>query len=469
MEILYGLKNGALIQRDKDGFCRCIFKAKTEGVLKTTLGNIINNGNGEYILGGIPAGGPYELELYDGSDRKKLSIWVGDLWILAGQSNMEGSGCVNDKIDEETENTTDCIRCYYFDTHWGKAEPVTHKPWLSPDECIGGRWKKEHRESKWGTDKPCVFNGKEVRNRAVGPGYFFAKRMYEISGIPQAVIPCALGGTSLNEWEKGYNGENGLYSVMIRRFKETGGNVRGIFWDQGESECYEGNDFTGKMIKFISNVRTDVNVPELPFVQVQISKSAVYEHCNDPKNGIEWSRIKEEQRMLDKKIPFLITISAADADFDDLIHYSSEFQEKMGIRAANAMAELIGEGGVAVPVPCNITYRTNDEYMPFCYIYEIQYKNIKYLTANGVPSGFAVIGKDRELKNIFNPGIGVQKITLNGNTVTLYTEITEDPEEVLICYGFGHMAYCNITTDTLYSIPAMGPIKVKELKKQCEN
>lgn len=465
MKILSGIKDGALLQRDKNGCCKCIFKAEANGALKTTLGALHNNGNGEYLLCDIPVGGPYELELYDNSDRKKLTVWVGDLWILAGQSNMEGSGCVTKEVELETKNAIDRIRCYHLDARWDKAVPVTHEPWLSPDECIGDRWRKERLESVWKTERPDRFGDKTVKLKAVGPGYYFAKKMYEITNVPQGIIPCALGGSSLEEWEKGYSDGNGLYSVMIRRFKETGNFVRGVFWDQGEAEAIQGNDFTAKMIKFISNVRNDIGDNELPFIQVQISKCAVYDwFCDAPQSGIQWSRIKEEQRRLDEKIPFLKTVSAADADFDDLIHYSSEFQKKMGIRAANAMANLINEGGIDVPVPCRITYRKNDEYSPSSYIYDIEYKNVKTLTSLGIPSGFCVLPKDCDLKNLFSPSAGVQKIKLCGNTVSLYTGIKEEPEEALICYGFGHMAYCNITTDTGYSIPAMGPIPAKEVQ-----
>ena len=84
MELLRGLKDGALLQRDGNGLCRCVFTARADGALKTTLGILRDNGNGEYVLTGIPAGGPYDLELSDSSDRKKLTVWVGDLWILAG-------------------------------------------------------------------------------------------------------------------------------------------------------------------------------------------------------------------------------------------------------------------------------------------------------------------------------------------------------------------------------------------------
>ena len=246
--------------------------------------------------------------------------------------------------------------------------------------------------------------------------------------------------------------------------------MRGIFWDQGEAEAYKGNDFTGRMISFLADVRNDLGNVKLPVVQVQIAKCSIYDDfCNAPESGIEWSRIKEEQRILNDKIPFLKTISAADADFDDLIHYSSEFQEKMGIRAANAMANLIGEGGLDVPVPCEITYRKNDDYRPFSHIYDIRYRNVTKLTSAGVPSGFAVLPKGCDTGKLFNPYTGVQKIKLCGDTVSLYTDIKDDPEEVLICYGFGHMAYCNIVSDTGFSIPAMGPISVKDLQKQCDS
>ena len=465
VKLLGGIKDGALLQRDKNGLCRCVFMAQTDGVLKTTLGTLHDNGNGEYVLTDIPAGGPYEIELYDNSDKKKLTVWVGDLWILAGQSNMEGAGCVTDDVETETKNAIAQIRCYYLDTRWDKAVPVTHEPWLSPDECLGGRWRKERLESAWKTDKPNYFCDKPVKLRAVGPGYYFAKKMYEITNVPQGVIPCALGGSTLDEWKKDYNSGNGLYSVMIRRFREAGSFVRGIFWDQGEAETNGSGNFTENMIKFVNDVRCDLRNAELPFVQVQIAKCTVYNwFCDNIESGINWSKIKEEQRILDKKIPFLRTVSATDADFDDLIHYSADFQKKMGTRAANAMAYLIGEGGNDVPVPSKVTYRKNTEYSPSCYIYDIEYKNVKSLTSLGVPSGFCVLPKDCDIKKVFSPYAGVQKIKLCGNTVSLYTEIKEEPEEAIICYGFGHMAYCNITTDTGYSIPAIGPIRAKEVQ-----
>jgi hypothetical protein len=44
-------------------------------------------------LSSIPVGGPYRLRLESGKQRVEIvPFFVGDVWILAGQSNMEGVG-----------------------------------------------------------------------------------------------------------------------------------------------------------------------------------------------------------------------------------------------------------------------------------------------------------------------------------------------------------------------------------------
>ena len=79
----------------------------------------------------IPVGGPYrvELEVRD-ADGHALTAWsadhvlVGDIWILAGQSNMEGRG---DLADAETPSPLVC--CYGLNERWSIAEEPLH--WLN--------------------------------------------------------------------------------------------------------------------------------------------------------------------------------------------------------------------------------------------------------------------------------------------------------------------------------------------------
>ncbi len=467
MKILYGLKDGALLQRDAQGFCRCLFKAEAQGTIVSTMGNVADLGNGDYILTGIPTGGAYTFTLSDDESKQTLTVWVGDLWLLGGQSNMEGAGKENECVKKETANAVQAVRAYYADNKWDKAVPVLHKPWISQDEAVGGFWRRERRNSTWKNEDPYSYQDAKVDVRAVGPGYYIAKRMHEITGVPQGVIPCALGGSGMEKWTKDAAPADNLYVLMQRRFRETGSFVRGMFWDQGESEAaYENKGFTGKMQRFIADVRKDFGDEKLPVVQVQIAQTAVPMICNNIQSGIWWSFIKEEQRTMDEKIENLVTVSAIDADYDDLIHYSSAFQEKMGIRCANAMADMLGIGGAPVPALDKITVERDTAYTPFNCIIRLHYKNVKQFVCAGRPSGFTVVDKDDDMQKVYNPAVGVQKIEWQNNVLSLYTEIpVEKIRDAVVYYGFGHMAYCNIGTDTGYSLPAMGPVRVGDFYK----
>ena len=54
---------------------------------------------------------------------------VGDLWILAGQSNMEGAGKLRSNLAELEINTDSEVRCYYMSESWAPAKPQLHQIW----------------------------------------------------------------------------------------------------------------------------------------------------------------------------------------------------------------------------------------------------------------------------------------------------------------------------------------------------
>src|SRR5579883_138952 len=47
--------------------------------------------DGKWILAcpALPAGGPYRLHFHGSTDRVIDDVWVGDVWLASGQSNME--------------------------------------------------------------------------------------------------------------------------------------------------------------------------------------------------------------------------------------------------------------------------------------------------------------------------------------------------------------------------------------------
>src|SRR5450631_1853622 len=107
MKILSGLTDGQVLQRlGSQGADAVLRGTGTEkGPIRATIskGNValkgwkqrpvgsIVHGKFNVKLTSIPVGGPYSLRLESGKERIEIkSFFVGDVWVMAGQSNMEG-------------------------------------------------------------------------------------------------------------------------------------------------------------------------------------------------------------------------------------------------------------------------------------------------------------------------------------------------------------------------------------------
>lgn len=453
MKIYYGLKSGAVLQRDTDNLCKCFFKADADGEIRTSLGKI-EKCDGLYVLKGIPVGGPYEIELCDDKGSVTLTdVYVGDLWLLAGQSNMEGSGKWRDKHKAYDRNPEADVRAYYMNESWDAARSQLHQLWESADACISVPY-REGRKSRWGNEFP------EVQNNGVGPGLYFALEMKRLTdGIPQGVIPCGIGGSALWQWNPA--GENNYYTAAKRRFHECGGNINGIFWHQGEAQAHEGgcNAFVSDMKELVSSMRKDFEGESLPFVQVQINK-----YVSPGADDFSWTKLRELQRTLSGHIENLATVYSVDSELDDLIHLSSESQETIGKRAAEAMHLLVTGNGI--PSPDFDSFEIiEDDYVPFFVNIRVNFKNLKGgLTANGVPNGFAILESENG-----KPMRAIARTCLEADSVRLKVEL--DPaniENYYVCYAYGNDFYCNITDEGNRSLPGFGPFKLKDYLKKGE-
>lgn len=460
MKILYGLSDGALLQRNQSGFCECKFAAECDGALRTSMGTIERLDGKEYKLTGIPAGGEYEVVLSDDSDRISLHLWVGDLWMLGGQSNMEGAGWFTDEDIEDERHPSPDIRAYYLDNRWDAALPMLHEPWLSVDACQRDVYRKNHLASAWKTELP-EFITLGLPKRGIGPGLFFAKQMQSITGVPQAVIPCALGGSSMKQWKPmGEDGDN-LYAAMLRRFKRTGSHVRGLFWYQGCAETYRAgvDAFTDRMTELVNAVRRDFGDANLPLVQVQIAKTSL-PGSNSLEGGLYWEAIREQQRRLGDFIPHMDTVAAIDGSRDDLIHLSSASHRKLGKRAALSMASLCGFGGSAAPKLVGMKI-IPDECRPFYAALVLQYDHVHELVSDGAPSGFTITTEKDQM--LYCPDNGIARVRFSGNEVILYTEYSSDDlKNDYVRYGYLNMGHCNIGDSNGHLLPAMGPIAISD-------
>ena len=140
------------------------------------------NGCWRVDLPAMKAGGPYTMEVISGgviSDKIVLSdVWVGDVWLCSGQSNMETTlERVSPQYPDELDDSNDMVRLFHVqyqtDTHQPSAD-------LRPTS-----WKKLSRENAW---------------RFSAIGYFLGKQLQREKGVAQGIIESAWGGTPIEAW-----------------------------------------------------------------------------------------------------------------------------------------------------------------------------------------------------------------------------------------------------------------------------
>ena len=195
--------------------------------LMTGMGNGTKFVDGKLV--GVPTGGPYTINVTVKKDNitSQVSVgpvFVGDLWVLAGQSNMEGVG---DLIDVTPPHPQ--VMCLGMDGKWARAEEPLH--WLvdSPDPVHSGDPKDRAARSA---------QQHKTRTKGAGLGLPFAVALVEQTRVPIGLVACAHGGTSMEQWNPAKKGEGGnsLYGSMLRQIELAGGKVKGVLWYQGESD-----------------------------------------------------------------------------------------------------------------------------------------------------------------------------------------------------------------------------------------
>jgi len=268
--------------------------------------NAQTNSDGTWSLAlRIPAGGLYRIETRYKADTNLASEWsmrgdmrhfigVGDLWIIAGQSNSAGYG----------------------------RGPIADPPELGLHLFSNDmRWKLATHPMNESTDTKHPVNS-EVGNPGHSPYLHFARLLKQHLGYPIGLIQTSLGGSPLSRWNPVELGDKAdLYENMLTCVKSTCGAARGVLWYQGESDTGGENAISyGK--RFIATVaawRKALNDPKLAVVTVQLNR--VYQQANSD-SDVGWSRVREHQRKIPCQLENCVVVPAIDLPLSDWIHIS---------------------------------------------------------------------------------------------------------------------------------------------------
>jgi sialate O-acetylesterase len=401
------------------------------------------NGSFKAALKGIPVGGPYTVELSitekNGTVEKLAvkDVLVGDVWIAAGQSNMQGCGEIVDRARPHK-----LVRAFYMDDRWDIAQDPLH--------VLSNAVDFVHNQ---GNRVP----GPAAPVKGVGPGVSFAQEMHKTTGVPQAVIACAHGGTSMAQWSPTLKDKAGhsLYGATLRRFHKNGARVKGIIWYQGESDS---NDqaapiYTQNMKDLIASFRKDMGSPNLPFVLVQISRVVNFSFF--AKN---WNKVQDQQRRLQGLIKNVATVPAIDLTLDDSIHVSGKSMHRLGVRLAQAMSTILGHKN-AKPLPIEVD-KVSLATHPGTGLADVlvSFRNVvgKLSAAGGRPVGFEVVDSEH-VPAVFDV------LFENRNTVRIKTSLTTEAfGDKCIVYGLGPNPVCNLLDDADRAVPVFGPLPIGE-------
>jgi len=229
------------------------------------------------------------------------------VFIMAGQSNMAGRGFV------EPQDTLPNKRILTIDKSmkWIYAKEPLHfyEPSLTGLDC----------------------------------GMSFAKKLLDSipEGISIAIIPCAVGGSSIEQW---INNETFRGVTLLDNFKDKMdfakdyGIIKGIIWHQGESNAKSEliPKYSQRLDSLIERFRFLVNNDTLPIILGELGSYAQPIEKQMRRDSI--NTVIQDIALKDKNIDLVKT---GDLEHKgDNVHFDSESQRKLGERYAKKYLEI---------------------------------------------------------------------------------------------------------------------------------
>lgn len=269
-----------------------------------------------------------------------------DVWVLAGQSNMQGCGWRRGALAPDPR-----VLVYSSAGSWRTAEEPLHRLWES--------FTPVHQELMRPGLAPADRNlgdaelaRREAREGVVGAGLGLAFGIAMADALPGrriGLVPAAHGGTTLDQWSPSLKDRGGhsLYGAMLERISRAGGHLRGVLWYQGESDARLADDaqtYADRFDRWIAAVRSDTGSPELPVIAVQIGR--VLGGAEAAKEFPYWDLVREAQRILPERTRATGVTTAVDLPLADGIHVSTAGLVRLGRRMARLALRLAGRADI---------------------------------------------------------------------------------------------------------------------------
>lgn len=277
-------------------------------------------------------GGPYTAEILLNDTPVTLSdVYVGEVYLMAGQSNMQFKLNESNTPKELYESEP---RLRLFSTHRiEKSDRFTPEDgWVIAEKDNVGDW--------------------------TALGYLIGKERARSHDTPVGIITAYQGASAIESWlPAGILAANGISLPLDKRHVDHTHGIYGqwngdgvlyqyaltqifpfslsaVVWYQGESDTTEaeGTVYHEELTLFIETLRKDFRQPDLPVAVIVIADF-------DPRNDDGWHLVQEAQKRVGETVPHTAAIPCTDICEKDQIHPPTK--TLLASRVATALDTLL--------------------------------------------------------------------------------------------------------------------------------
>lgn len=152
------------------------------------------------------------------------------------------------------------------------------------------------------------------------------------------LIPCAEGGSTLNEW--GVDEALFKHAIAEAKFAMQNSELTGILWHQGESDSLGGNYkvYYEKLLVIVNAIRKELNTPDIPLIIGGLGD--FLGKVGFGKGCTEYNLINEELKKFafEQDNCYFVTASGLTSNPDG-IHIDAISQRKFGLRYFEAFTK----------------------------------------------------------------------------------------------------------------------------------
>jgi len=430
--------------------------------LNQTVSAVARNGKWMVRLKKMKAGGPYKMVVSGKNTIVLNDVYVGEVWVASGQSNMAMpvARCLN--AEEEIANSRNpLIRLY----------TVPRKIAQTPQEDVEGQW------MECNPDTVGSFSG---------VAYFFGRELQKALKVPVGLIHTSWGGTPAEAWTCKWALEKDpelkvildAYEIALKRlpkamerykkrleqYKEAVKKARkegkkpprrphppmgpenrhcpcglynamiaplipyaiaGVIWYQGEANASRAYQYRKLFPAMITNWREDWKQGDFPFLFVQL---AAFKPISPEPQESAWAELREAQLMT---LSLPNTGMAVAIDVGDQFNAHPKNKQAVGARLALAARAIAYGEKIVYSGPIYKSMKIEDGKV----ILTFDHAGSGLVAKDGELKGFAICGADRKFVWAKAKIIGKDKVAVWSPDV---------PSPVAVRYAWADYPVCNL-------------------------